>query len=135
MYWHSFQSWTILYILSKTVFLALLILVTIFFVQNYKTIFSYIGSLGPCVCLLILLASSLAALLSRIFRIEGAARRTVVIEVGMQNAAQAIAVATSPFIFNNNEMAIPAILYSLLMNLVLLGYVALVRRERSSEAV
>lgn len=120
-------------VLSKTVFPALLILMSVFFIQHHKTIISYIGSLGLCVCLLILAASSLAALLSRIFRIEGPARRTVVIEVGMQNAAQAIAVASSPFIFNNNEMAIPAILYSLLMNLVLLGYVALAKRELSKE--
>ena len=42
----------------------------------------------------------------------------------MQNAAQAIAIAFSPFIFNSGEMAIPAIIYALLMNIVLLIYVA-----------
>ena len=41
----------------------------------------------------------------------------------MQNAAQAIAIATSPFIFNSGEMAIPAIIYALLMNVFLLLYV------------
>lgn len=55
-------------------------------------------------------------------------RRTVVIEVGMQNAAQAIAIASSPIIFASEEMAIPAILYSLMMNIVLLIYVAAVRK-------
>lgn len=49
----------------------------------------------------------------------------------MQNAAQAIAVASSPFIFANEQMAIPAILYSLMMNVVLLTYVALVRSQKS----
>ena len=47
----------------------------------------------------------------------------------MQNAAQAIAIAFSPFIFNSGEMAIPAIIYALLMNVVLLIYVAVVRRR------
>ena len=47
----------------------------------------------------------------------------------MQNAAQAIAIASSPFIFANEQMAIPAILYSLMMNIVLLIYVGLVRRK------
>lgn len=47
----------------------------------------------------------------------------------MQNAAQAIAIASSPFIFANDQMAIPAILYSLMMNIVLLIYVGLVRRK------
>ena len=56
-------------------------------------------------------------------------RRTVVIEVGMQNAAQAIAIASSPLIFASEQMAIPAILYSLMMNVVLLTYVAIIRRK------
>jgi len=47
----------------------------------------------------------------------------------MQNAAQAIALATSPFVFANQEMAIPAILYSLMMNVVLLSYVAIIRKR------
>ena len=34
-------------------------------------------------------------------------------------------------IFANEEMAIPAILYSLMMNIVLLAYVGLVKRKRS----
>lgn len=46
----------------------------------------------------------------------------------MQNAAQAIAVATSPFVFDNPVLATPAIIYALLMNLVLLTYVAVVSR-------
>jgi BASS family bile acid:Na+ symporter len=47
----------------------------------------------------------------------------------MQNAAQAIAIASSPLIFANEEMAIPAILYSLMMNIVLLTYVGIVRKH------
>ena len=46
----------------------------------------------------------------------------------MQNAAQAISIASSPLVFANEEMAIPAILYSLMMNVVLLTYVAIVRK-------
>ena len=116
-------------ILSKAAFPALMLLVTIFFIQNYKTIFGNIGTLGACVTLLILLAAGSAAGLSRLFSLSGRERKTLVIEVGMQNAAQAIAVATSPFIFNNPAMAIPAILYSLMMNVVLLTYVAVVRKR------
>jgi BASS family bile acid:Na+ symporter len=46
----------------------------------------------------------------------------------MQNAAQAIAMASSPFVFNNETMAIPAIIYSLMMNVVLITYVFMVKR-------
>ena len=116
-------------ILSKAAFPALMLLVTVFFIQNYKTILGNIGTLGVCVTLLILLAAGCAALLSRLFTLSGQERKTLVIEVGMQNAAQAIAIATSPFIFNNPTMAIPAILYSLMMNVVLLTYVAVVRKR------
>ena len=116
-------------VLSRTAFPLLLLLVSIFFAQHWRTILANLGRLGLCVTLLILLAAGSAAALSRLFRLHGRERRTVVIEVGMQNAAQAIAVASSPFIFANNEMAIPAILYSLLMNIVLLTYVAVVRKK------
>ena len=114
-------------VLSKAAFPALMLLVTIFFIQHYKTIFAHIGRIGLCVTALILLAAGCAALLSRVLRIDEKERRTVIIEVGMQNAAQAIALASSPFVFANEEMAIPAILYSLMMNVVLLTYVALNR--------
>ena len=62
-------------------------------------------------------------------RFSNAKRRTVSIEVGMQNAAQAIAIASSPFIFNSSEMALPAIMYALLMNVILLTYVYFIRRK------
>lgn len=48
----------------------------------------------------------------------------------MQNAAQAIAVATSPFVFNDAEIAIPAIIYALMMNIVLLTYVGVIRLHK-----
>ncbi len=117
-------------VLSKAAFPALMLLVTIFFAQHYRTIFAHIGRLGLCVTALILLAIGCASALSRLFRISGRERRTVNIEVGMQNAAQAIALATSPFVFANQEMAIPAILYSLMMNVVLLTYVAVLKRKK-----
>ena len=118
-------------VLSKAAFPALMVLISVFFLQHYRTIFANMATLGLCVTLLIVLSAGSAAGLSRLFRLDGRQRRTTVIEVGMQNAAQAIAVATSPFIFNNPEMAIPAILYSLMMNVVLLIYVGVVRRKKA----
>ena len=63
-------------------------------------------------------------------QLGSAVRRTIVIEVGMQNAAQAIAIASSPFIFNSGEMALPAIIYALLMNVILLTYVYCIRKKQ-----
>ena len=116
-------------VLSRIAFPALMLLAGIFFMQHYAEIIANIKQLGFCIMALILLAILVAAGLSRLSRLSGAVRRTIVIEVGMQNAAQAIAVASSPFIFNNDVIAIPAIIYALLMNVVLLIYVAVLRRQ------
>ena len=114
--------------LSKIAFPALILLITVFFIQHYQTIAEYIGKLGLCILLLLLSALAAGWLLARLFKLHEKETRTIIIEVGMQNAAQAIAVATSPFIFNSEKMAIPAIIYALLMNIVLLAYVKLKAR-------
>ena len=88
-------------VLSKLAFPALMLLAGIFFVQHRETIYANFSRLGLCVTLLILLAAVIASLMARATRLSSRERRTIVIEVGMQNAAQAIAVASSPFIFNN----------------------------------
>ena len=103
-------------------------LALVFFLQYTKEIVDNFTVLGLATAALILLAMMCSSLLSRLWKFTPAVRRTIVIEVGMQNAAQAIAIAFSPFIFNSGEMAIPAIIYALLMNVVLLIYVAVVRR-------
>jgi len=118
-------------VLTKLAFPLLLVLITIFYIQHHRTIIDNIGVLGLCVTALILVAIGCSSLLSRLVKNSPEQRRTVVIEVGMQNAAQAIAIASSPLIFANEEMAIPAILYSLMMNVVLLIYVAVVRPRSS----
>jgi len=117
-------------VLSKLAFPLLLVLITVFYIQHHRTILENIGVLGLCVTALILVAIGCSSLLSRLVRTDSRQRRTVIIEVGMQNAAQAIAIASSPIIFANEQMAIPAILYSLMMNVVLLIYVGVVRKAR-----
>lgn len=112
-------------LLGHVAFPALMLLAAVFFVQYASTILENLGTLGLAAGVLILLAMGAGALLARAFRLGRAARRTIVIEVGMQNAAQAIAIAASPLIFNNGEMAVPAIVYALLMNVILLVYLKL----------
>lgn len=116
-------------LLSRIAFPCLILLATIFFIQHYRTIGEHFGQLGLCVACLILGAMTCAVLLSKLLRLNLKEQRTIIIEVGMQNAAQAIAIASSPFIFNNDVIAIPAIIYALLMNIILLIYVGVVRRN------
>ena len=119
-------------VLGKVAFPALMLLAGIFFVQHKETILANFGQLGSCVLALILLAIAVASLLSRMTRLSGQVRRTIVIEVGMQNAAQAIAIASSPFIFDNPVIATPAIIYALLMNIVLLTYVGVIKMRKKA---
>lgn len=116
-------------VLSKCAFPALMLLAAIFFIQNKSVIISEFGTLGIATGCLILISILAAAVISIIFRLKKNEKRTIVIEVGMQNAAQAIAVATSPFVFANAVIATPAIIYALLMNVVLLIYVAVVGKR------
>lgn len=116
-------------VLAKIAFPALIFLASVFFVQHHDTITNEFGHLGGCIACLILLAMGGGMLLSRIMRLNSKEQRTIVIEVGMQNAAQSIAVASSPLVFNNDVIAIPAIIYALLMNVILLAYVAVMKRK------
>ncbi len=119
--------------LSKFAFPALMALALIFFLQYTEEIKENFAVLGITITALILAAMLCSSLLSRLTKSNTAVRRTIVIEVGMQNAAQAISIASSPFIFNNGEMALPAIIYALLMNVILLIYVAVVKRIKSKK--
>ena len=116
-------------ILGKIAFPALMILALTFFLQYRKEIADNFALLGLSATFLILIAMLCSSTLSRIGGFGKAIRHTIVIEVGMQNAAQAIAIASSPFIFNSGEMALPAIIYALLMNVILLIYVYCIKRN------
>ena len=112
-------------LLGRVAFPALMLLAAVFFVQYASTILENLGVLGLAAGALILLAMAGGSLLARLFRLRRAVRRTIVIEVGMQNAAQASAGAPAPLILDCGEMAVPAIVYALVMNVVLLSYLKL----------
>lgn len=114
-------------VLKRIAMPALVLLVTVFFFQHKQTIMVEFGSLGLTMSVLILATTSCGALMAWLFRLSTKERRTLVIEIGMQNAAQAITIACSPLIFNNEIIAIPAIIYALMMNLILLAYVGITK--------
>lgn len=118
-------------VLAKLAFPLLMLLAGVFFAGNFRPIIDNFGQLGIIVSLLILLAMGGGWLLGWLVRLNSRERRTLVIEIGMQNAAQAIALAGSPLVFNNTRLAIPAIVYALMMNVILLIYVAIVSRWKN----
>jgi len=114
-------------VLKRTALPALVLLVTIFFFQHKETIVAEFASLGLTMSVLILATTGCGALVALLLKLSTKERRTLVIEIGMQNAAQAITIACSPLIFANEIIAIPAIIYALMMNLILIAYVGLTR--------
>ena len=114
-------------VLKRIAMPALVLLVTVFFFQHKQTIIEEFTSLGLTMTILILATTGCGALLSWLLHLTTKERRTLVIEIGMQNAAQAITIACSPLIFNNEIIAIPAIIYALMMNLILLAYVGITK--------
>ena len=110
-------------VLKRIAMPALVLLLTVFFFQHKQTIVAEFASLGLTITVLILATTGCGALLAWLLKLTTKERRTLVIEIGMQNAAQAITIACSPLIFNNEIIAIPAIIYALMMNLILLVYV------------
>ncbi len=117
-------------ILKRIAMPALVLLVTVFFFQHKQTIVAEFASLGLTMTILILATTGSGALLAWLLRLTTKERRTLVIEIGMQNAAQAITIACSPLIFNNEIIAIPAIIYALMMNLILLAYVGITKIQK-----
>lgn len=115
-------------VLKRIAMPALVLLVTIFFIQHKQTIIAEFASLGLSMTALILVTTGCGALLAWLLKLTTKERRTLVIEIGMQNAAQAITIACSPLIFNNEIIAIPAIIYALMMNLILLAYVGITKK-------
>ena len=117
-------------VLKRIAMPALVLLVTVFFFQHKQTIVTEFASLGLTMTVLILATTGCGAILAWLLQLTTKERRTLVIEIGMQNAAQAITIACSPRIFHNEIIAIPAIIYALMMNLILLAYVGITKIQR-----
>ena len=116
-------------VLSKIAFPAIIFLATVFFIKNREAIIANFSQLGISITVLILLAMASGVAMAWLMRLTTKERRTIVIEIGMQNAAQAITIASSPLVFGKDEYAIPAIIYALMMNVILIIYVAVVKNK------
>jgi BASS family bile acid:Na+ symporter len=113
----QFPAWAIK-MHRPTSLLSVLILISsigYLFYQEHEQFFDYVTDLGGVISFFFMLAALLGYLVSRMAKLRGRQTRTILIEVGVQNGMQAIVIATSPLIFNNPVLAIPAAIYSILM--------------------
>lgn len=122
--------------LRKAALPLLLVMISVFIIQQRDVLALGATTIALAAFLLIFLTMSLGLFLGWIARLKEASRRTILIEVGMQNVAQAMAISTSPFLMADAAYAIPAVFYAVVMNLVLLSYLAWLafRNAKSSRA-
>ncbi len=113
----------LLRIIKKISLPCLMTMIVLFAFNHREKLFAHAQGLLGITILYILAAILLAIILSRLFSIGNKQRKTVIIETVIQNAALAISIATSPYLLNNGEFAIPAVLYAVVMNIVAFGYI------------
>ncbi len=71
-------------------------------------------------------------LLAWLFGLGNRNRMTVSVEVGMQNTGLAIAIATSAYMLNDRNLAIPAAVYAMFTFFTAVGWAAFLRRKAIS---
>lgn len=113
--------------LRKAALPLLLVMISVFIIQQRDVLAAGVSTIALAAFLLIFLTMSLGLFLGWTARLKEASRRAILIEVGMQNVAQAMAISASPFLMADPVYAIPAVFYAVVMNLVLLGYLAFLK--------
>lgn len=98
--------------ISKAVFAAIVIST---FVENWGVMTHFAGEAGLACILLNLAAIGMAFAASAVMKLSSAQAVAISVEAGMQNAAISMFVAAS--LFGDPALAIPALIYALVMNL------------------
>lgn len=110
--------------LAKAIF-AILVIGT--FVQNRAAMQQHFGDLGAPIVALNLGALALGRSVPAILGIAAAPARAIMVEVSLQNIAVTIFVATT--LLGRSELAIPGLLYAVVMNVTALALIATSRRS------
>ncbi|MCF8151231.1 MAG: bile acid:sodium symporter family protein [Burkholderiaceae bacterium] len=97
------------------------------FVSQRAVLVEHLPSVGPAMLMLNLLAMSLGFGLAAVSGLQSRGRIAVAMESGLQNAALGIFVAAS--VLQAPALAVPSVVYALLMNFGAIGFVLLMRRR------
>lgn len=112
---------------SKLVFAAI-VLAT--FAQNWQPMTAHFASVGPAVIGLNLAALVLAGGGGLLLDLNTESRRAIMVEASLQNVAVAMFVAGS--LLQNSALAIPALIYALVMNVSAILQIGLAQKTRLS---
>lgn len=106
--------------------LLFVLIVIAFFIGQRQALTTHLGSLGPAVAALNLAALSSGFILGAVFRLGARDRIAIACECGLQNAALGIFIAAT--VLQSPAMALPSVVYALLMNLSAILFVLGLRR-------
>ena len=117
----------------STVFFILILLAAI--VKEKENIIPYFKQAGIAAIILNLSALFLGFIIGKLFSLNKRQRSSIAIETGIQNGTLAIALALSPAILNNTQMAVPAAIYSLLMFVTAAVVILISKKQNTQEAL
>jgi len=114
--------------------IGLLALITaVILIRESSKLPGFLVQVGIGAVLLNLLATLAGLLAARLFRLSLAQQLCIAIEVGIQNGTLAIAITAG--LLNNPDMAVPAAVYSLFMNITGLGIILYGRQAVGSASI
>jgi BASS family bile acid:Na+ symporter len=99
--------------LAAIIFMVATIAVAVF--QERENIGGYLQSVGIIALVFCVISLSVGYAIPRLVRIERRQSIAISLEIGIHNSTLAIAIALSPSLLNNPQMAVPAAVYGVLM--------------------
>lgn len=117
----------------STLFFILILLAAI--LKERENIIPYFEQAGIAAIILNLTALLMGFIIGKLFGLNKRQRSSIAIETGIQNGTLAIALALSPAILNNTQMAVPAAIYSLLMFVTAAVVIFISKKQNSAEAL
>ena len=110
----------------------LALIIVLLLIKEGRKLPGFLVQVGIGAVLLNLLATLTGWLAAKVFRLPLAQQICIAIEVGIQNGTLAIAITAG--LLNNPDMAVPAAVYSLFMNLTAFGAILYGRQASSRES-
>ncbi len=105
------------------------LLVVLLIAQEWSTLQRYTLSLSGVTIALSVVTMALGYALSSVGQLDRPSTRSITIEVGIQSTSLAWTIASLPTLLNRPTMAVPALVYGLLMFGTSAGFIWLVRRQ------
>ncbi|MCS7018580.1 MAG: bile acid:sodium symporter family protein [Cytophagales bacterium] len=99
----------------SALFIALAVALIVVVIQQRGSVLAFVAQAGPVVLVLNLSSLFMGFLVGKYLHLPVSQSITISIETGIQNGTLGITIASSPFLLNRPEMAVPAAVYGITM--------------------